>query len=1261
MNDICANSGSMLDRLPRRAALGVAIALATALPVQAGIVIPNKPVESGAAVPPNIMMILDTSGSMGFRSLPNYDISLSGGGLSNSDDGDSVPIGGPDGTRELSNGNVYDFDTNNIPDIAFRTYTYNTLSYNPNIVYQPWVTSSGAPMASTPYNAVWTSNSHVGGSSGSTSLYNYSPVFFVPKPGATDLNDITQYYRYQILTNGRVVRSDRDQVSTSTTVVFTQTGLSASRNNWTNGGGTGATAPANVASGRSAAFTVPANALTLTVRLTGNDPDANLYLRFGALPTTSSYTQISSGSSSNETININNPADGTWYVGVRADNNTRGEGNSSNGNKNAFSNVTLQVEYTTGDPETGVDSVGCDTSISGWGWRHCTYATPTGRSEAEERQNYANWWSFHRTRMKAAKAGASRAFSELGGEFRVGLAGLGSIVKRIPVDSDGGLFRDRTSPASSNRSDWFDDLFDMNDSGSTPLRSALKRIGDYYSETGTNNPYKGTGTVELSCRQNFAILTTDGYWNGDSGFSGMSGDESSGPTITNADGASYAYSPVAPYKASAQNTLADVAMHYWKRDLRGGTGSTALENNVPSSSANPAFWQHMVTFGISLGLTGTLEQTDYPALVAGTKNWPAPSDGGDAENIDDLWHAAVNGRGKFVAATDPQKFAQALRSALSAVVERTASSSNVSANSATISTDTLLFQARYVTNRWIGELVAYPITATGASPTPLWAASQEIPAPASRTILTWNGTGGANFPTTAQSTYLNAVDAGVTDYIRGDQTKEIANGGSFRDRSTVLGDIIHSSPFYSKDTNTVFVGANDGMLHAFNASNGEELFAYIPAGVDIAALRSLASESYAHAYFVDGPVFVASRASNADSKNYLVGALGRGGKGVFGLDVTDPENFDDADVLWDFKPATHDLMGNVLGRPIIAKMNDGSTGVIVANGPNSANDTAVLYVLNMVNGNVIAEIDTGVGSAAAPNGLSTPRAWDDDGDGDVDIVYAGDLLGNFWRFNLSSSTPSNWVLPANRLVLHAAKDPGGAAQPIIGGPSVGIDPVSFKTWVFFGTGRLLNSDDVFNADGTPNTKVQTWYGLIDEGAAIGARATFLQERKVVAAGTINGTVVRGFEENGDLPAGKKGWFIDLKKPGTPPIAEGERIIGDTALVGTTLLVSSVIPTSDGCGAGGRGFVNALDAFSGTSVSENFFDVDNDGEYSDDNVTSGGTNLPVGSVDLGVAMPTQGLLIEDLLFVGGSAGGNNRVKVNNPANQGRISWRELIKE
>ena len=113
-----------------------------------------------------------------------------------------------------------------------------------------------------------------------------------------------------------------------------------------------------------------------------------------------------------------------------------------------------------------------------------------------------------------------------------------------------------------------------------------------------------------------------------------------------------------------------------------------------------------------------------------------------------------------------------------------------------------------------------------------------------------------------------------------------------RRRTYPLGDIVDSSPAYSSSTNTVYVGANDGMLHGINAATGKVLFSYVPAGVDVGALASLSSTSYTHRYFVDGQIDVSTSATNS-SKNILIGALGRGGKGVYSLDVTTPATMSD--------------------------------------------------------------------------------------------------------------------------------------------------------------------------------------------------------------------------------------------------------------------------------------------------------------------------------------------------------------------------------
>src|SRR5690606_6358042 len=172
-----------------------------------------------------------------------------------------------------------------------------------------------------------------------------------------------------------------------------------------------------------------------------------------------------------------------------------------------------------------------------------------------------------------------------------------------------------------------------------------------------------------------------------------------------------------------------------------------------------------------------------------------------------------------------------------------------------------------------------------------------------------------------------------------------ANGGTLRNRNTLLGDIVGSSPAYVADTGTLYVGANDGMLHAINASSGAEVFAFIPNGINWTDLGSLSRPDYVHRYFVDGPVVVSSRTQTQD-KNLLVAGLGKGGKGLFVLDVTTPSTFNQSNFKCEVTGSDAD-MGLVQGQPIIAKLNNGVTALIVSNGINSTNGRAVLLVYNL--------------------------------------------------------------------------------------------------------------------------------------------------------------------------------------------------------------------------------------------------------------------------------------------------------------------------
>lgn len=873
------------------------------------------------------------------------------------------------------------------------------------------------------------------------------------------------------------------------------------------------------------------------------------------------------------------------------------------------------------------------------------------RNLSQEKQNFANWYSYHRTRSKVAKAGASYAFNDESvfnddSEYRVGFDSIWRVNKfDIPVGNDNGLFKGK------NRSDWFDHLFKAGANDRTPLIPALVRAGEYFEKRDAGGPWgpQPTGS-QFECRQNFTILTTDGYWNNTDGAPKLGNvDGTSGPTITRPDPLAdpYTYTPERPFMDGFENTLADYAMHFWKRDLR-----PDLINTVPASASNPAFWQHMVTFGISIGLQGKLNpKTDLPDLTSGAKVWFNPLDAEDLERIDDLFHASVNGHGEFVAAGNPDEFVDGLGNALRAISASRGSGSNATVSGTSTSAGTKVFQAKFIPTSWHGELQAYPVSASGIdSANPLWLAS--IPVVGARSIYTFNGSAGTTFPTAAQNAALTPA---VANYLRGDRSQEpqFNKGGLLRNRKSLLGDIVNSSPTYVKTSDTVdtvYVGANDGMLHAFNATDGVERFAYVPSGIDLAKLKEYSDPGYGHRFFVDGPI-VTSTNRELTGRTVLVGSLGRGGRGLYALDITDPTIFGPSKVLWDKNSTSDgfDNMGLMLSKPIITKLNDGSTGVIVSNGLNSSSERAVLFVLDLVTGDKIAEIDTGVGSPAATNGLAAPRGWDEDGSGTVDYVYAGDFQGNVWKFDLSDSDPSQWrVANANKRPLYAPIAPG--TQPITGGVTIAVDPATNKRWVFFGTGRLLTTSDI------SDTSRQTWYGVIDDDAATDSvTRTTMTERNIALYDPV--TKSRAFDPNTALPPNSKGWYIDLDLPPGNTM-QGERMVGDQQIVKNALIASSIITSSGNPCLPGRGYINAIDAFTGTSLLTGLFDANGDNIFGNDTLGPGKT--AIGSIDLGVGMVTDAALLDRLLVAGGSLATLGSTRLDPALYGGRISWREIIR-
>jgi len=645
--------------------------------------------------------------------------------------------------------------------------------------------------------------------------------------------------------------------------------------------------------------------------------------------------------------------------------------------------------------------------------------------------------------------------------------------------------------------------------------------------------------------------------------------------------------------------------------------------------------------------------------------------GVDPATLDTL--AAAGGTATAYSASDTATLQAAFDRIFEDVFRRTSSFGAVSQNSTSINTGSMVFQGRFDSTDWSGELVAMRPNADGTL-TALWSTSEagRIAAPAARKVFTMvPGVGGSALQnladlSAAQQTALATPDCSAVltgapcaqariDWLRGVRAQEDP-AGPLRRRTRLLGDIISSSPYYVKATNTVYVGANDGMLHAIDAASGNELFAFAPSSA-IARIPSLAANNYAHAYLMDGDIAV-STDFETPGRSVLVAATGRGARALFALDVTSPSTFGAGNVKWEF---TDPDLGLVLGKPVIVKLNNGDAAVIVGNGINSTNNRALLFVINLDTGALIRKIDTLTGGpgAAAANGMSTPRGWDSDGNGTVDLVYAGDLQGNLWRFDLGSVTPAVWDssfysggAPAPFFV---ARDAGGVRQPITGMVGLGIngrkgDANFGKRYVFIGSGRYLTSDDV------ANTAVQSWYGLIDEGVPIAGRAA-LRERTVALEQTVNGTLTRAFSSAvaGDMN-GKAGWYLDFTS--AAGAAQGERMLGEQKFLGTVLIASSMVPSSNVCVPGGDGFLNAVDPFTGAPPVNLFFDLNNDLVFNDlDRI--GAPLRNVSSVAPKINLPSDAIVIGNRMIASGTSGGMSSQSINNPIRSGRISWREVV--
>ncbi len=695
---------------------------------------------------------------------------------------------------------------------------------------------------------------------------------------------------------------------------------------------------------------------------------------------------------------------------------------------------------------------------------------------------------------------------------------------------------------------------------------------------------------------------------------------------------------------------------------------------------------------------------------------------------------AQHGNGAFFAAENAVEFSDALTAIIREIEGRSASSAGASANSSSLSANSLLFQPSFNSTRWSGDVNAFSVEPPNGilAATPVWSASEKLDsmAPSARNILTYSpSTDGVRFEwdnLTAQQRADLAYDGSnpidedygrsVLAYVRGDRSLEGDSSDDFRRRDSALGDFVNSSPLFVGNpeqswppydasvspasarfgsatqshsdfvasvhgrTPMVYIGANDGMLHGFDASKdatqgGRELMAYIPNVLYSSnanqGLHYLKSQNYTHRSYVDATPSASDVFINGEWRTILVGGLNAGGRGLYALDITDPTAFasTDADdisslVLWEFgapdvnSSSGSPNLGYTFSRPVIA-MTKAGWAVIVGNGYNNTGDgQAKLLVLLIEEGldgawtlnTDYVEISTGVGTPSSPNGLSSPRAADVDGDAVVDYVYAGDLQGNMWAFDLTNNTLTNWR------VAHGGGSPqplftassGGQAQPITTAPTLAKNPHSRTggdlpdILVMFGTGQYIQPTDPLNND------VMSFYAVWDRGDASLA-PNQLAERTLVVQ-TSNNRPVRSLTGSNIDWDRQYGWRIDF--PG------GERSITDSRLRGEALFFNTNIPNTVACGFGGSGWINAVQFDTGLATDRAAFDADGSGLGSSDD------GLVSGFVANGLIGASAGIGDKFYTTNTGELDGSIVETETSPLSggrTGRLSWEELLKE
>jgi type IV pilus assembly protein PilY1 len=1266
----------------------------------------NSPSTS---VLPNLMYILDDSGSMAWNYMPDFIQTTSQGDTyANCRVCTSSSCTGPGGTGTPgspcgnSNSNANTEMGNGTPvygEAPFYANAFNKIWYNPDITYSPAVDSTGASFGNMPATAAQT-DAYLDTST-TNLLTQFQEVIYcnVTSPSTSNKADTTKC-RY----NGR----------------HNVTPFSGTTNYFTYGPSTGANAGFPTTSFYNKILVTNSNAHYYNI--TPNEYCSDVSLTTCALA-------LANGSAP---AGFSIPAPIRWCKSAAdAILATVVSGNSSGTARcrKKFDKVAayvyprygrfqrVDIVSTTPVYPKSATSVRTDCASS----TTCTYG--------EEVQNFANWWSFYRIRLSLMKTSTGRAFLSIDDRFKVGFI---TINPNSPVTSD--KFVPVSKFNAAQRTSFYTTLYSQATNGSTPLREALSRVGRYYAgvSSGINNGMIAGSSkpdpMEYSCQTNYALLTTDGYWNGNAG------QNLSGGAVGNQDNSNTGYTTRAlgSYDgalAGASDTLADVAAYYYKTDLR--TSGALAPNNVPTNAKDTNTTQHMVTFSLGLGLEGFMDYiTNYETSLTGdfakiktgsnnacswtngTCDWPVPS-GNDPAALDDLWHAAVNGRGTYFSASDPNSLAQGLQSALSQLRVATAAAAASATSSPNITqTDNFIYSSTFRTAKWDGEVVAQQIdTITGnVLPTIVWSAQANLDLKAASnarviytideagagkrklfTFATLSAVAGGNGIAAEQSYFANKcgvlsqctlltlaqqviANSGINlvNYLNGDRTYETFNApdtaAPFRTRDHVLGDPVNATPAFVKapqfnfgDVVTpaygaykvaqasrqgmLYIAANDGMLHALNGDTGDEVWAYVPRIV-MPRMARIATANWSATH-----VFTVD--GSPQTMDVFIGGAWKTilvaglNSGGRGYYAIDVTTPSTPVVLWEF-----------CSDSTLCVLNDTDIGFTYGNPLITKRPSDGKWVVYVTSGMNNVSPGTGKGflwTLDAATGAVLSKVTT--GDGTLAIPSGFSHISGFAdNFDIDNTAR---LIYGGDLDGNVWRFDTSSATPVVTTLAVlkdaggKVQPITSRPEL-----ALIN--------GFPVVYVGTgrYLGVSDlqDPATLGLPYAYQQSlyaikdkgtqyanfraANVVVQTLIDSGTTRSTSQNAVDWTTKDGWYLDFNPGGTSP---GERVNLDPQLVQGTLVVVSNVPNNSACTIGGDSFIYQFDYKTGQFVSSSAGNVA--GQKYTGQITVGVVvvRLPSG-VFKGIATGAAGTKTPFAVNIGGG-GGSAR----------RISWRELIQK